>query len=191
MRLTGGQLRGRKVKACGMGRPSAHGALRATSSRVREAVFNIAGQDMEGKIFVDLYAGTGAMGMEAMSRGAQKVYFVESDPVRYRSIKETLQGCGCGPKAHMLNATAEEFLRLLSQNSERVDIFFLDPPYDSDEIERVLPLIDQSRALAANGIVLAEHRKDRIMPEEAGLLFKSKAYKYGDTMLSLYRIKDE
>jgi 16S rRNA (guanine(966)-N(2))-methyltransferase RsmD len=191
MRLTGGQLRGRKVKACGMGSPSSHGALRATSSRVREAVFNIAGQSMEGLVFVDLYAGTGTMGMEAMSRGAERVFFVESDPERYSVLRETLEGCGCSARAEILNMPAVDFIRTFSDTGKIADILYLDPPYDSDELEKMLPLIAQSGVLPETGIVLAEHDRNLSLADEAGELIKRKTYKYGDTMLSLYRVRDE
>jgi len=191
MRLTGGQLRGRKVKACGLGMSSRHGALRATSSRVREAVFNILGQTLEGMVFVDLYSGTGTMGMEAMSRGARKVFFVESDPQRFRVIKETLEGCGCSAKAEMHNRKAVDFIGKLSGAGEVADIFYLDPPYDSDELGVIIPEIAQSGVLSEKGVVLAEHNRNLLLPDRAGALVKGKTYKYGDTMLSLYRESDE
>jgi 16S rRNA (guanine(966)-N(2))-methyltransferase RsmD len=191
MRLTGGQLRGKKLRACGMGKTSSHGALRATSSRVREAVFSILGQSLEGMVFVDLYAGTGTMGMEAMSRGAEKVFFVEPDPERYRVLKEALEGCGCIAKAEMLNKRAADFIHMLSETGRVADMFYLDPPYGSDELERVLPLIARSGVLTDTAKVLAEHDKSLSLPDETGALVKRKTYKYGDTMLSLYRVGDE
>lgn len=184
-------MRGKKLKACGMGKSSSHGALRATSSRVREAVFNIAGQDMTDMIFVDLYAGTGTMGMEAMSRGARRVIFVESDPQRSRLLRETLDDCGCRAKAEILNITASDFMIFLTETGGRADVFYMDPPYDSDELESVLPLIARSGALNEDGIVLAEHGSSRVLPETVETLIKSKKYKYGDTVISLYRIGHE
>jgi len=188
MRLTGGQFRGRKVKACGLGRSSAHGALRATSSRVREAVFNITGPSLEGDVFVDLYAGTGTMGMEAMSRGAVKVYFNESDPERYRTLAETLEGCGCSAKAGIFNMKADDFINSMQDKGKVADIFYLDPPYDSHELEMILPLIGKSNVLSDGAVVLAEHRSNIQLPDEPGGLVKSKTYKYGETTLSLYRV---
>lgn len=191
MRLTGGQLRGRKVRAGGMGKESNHGALRATSSRVREAVFNILGQSIDGITFVDLYAGTGTMGMEAMSRGAARVFYVESDPSRHRTLMETLEGCGCRSRAEIFNTKAADFVRMMPGKGMTADVIYLDPPYDSDELEDLIPLIGRSGVLSGGAVVLAEHNRKQDLPDEAGGLVKAKTYKYGDTMLSLYRMENE
>lgn len=189
MRLTGGSFRGRKIKASGMGSTSGHGALRATSSRVREAVFNIIGPAIDGAVFVDLYSGTGTMGMEAMSRGASKVFYVESDPARSRKFSETLDGCGCHARAVIVNKSAIEFLRKMQKEGIEADVFFLDPPYDSDELSVSLPFIAGAHVLAPDGVVLCEHPKGHDMPESEGPLVKQKTYRYGDTMISLYRME--
>ena len=190
MKLTGGHMRGRKVKACGMGVKSGHGALRATSSRVREAVFNIIAPSLDGRVFADLYSGTGTMGMEAMSRGASRVYFVESDTSRYRKLLETLGDCGCVSKAEMFNDMAADFIRDLSAKGGAADVFFLDPPYDSDELDIILPLIGKSGVLSDGAMVLAEHNRRKSLPNTSGRLEKIKTYKYGDTMLTLYMEKN-
>ena len=180
-------MKGRKVAASGMGEPSAHGALRATSSRVRESVFNIVGPSIDDMVFVDLYAGTGTVGMEAMSRGASRVYFIESDIVRWRELLKMLEGCGCQVRAVIRNSTAADFVSKSLEGD--VDVFFLDPPYDSDELINVLPLIAESASLTDETRVLAEHRSSMTLPDEFGRLYKKKTYKYGDTTLSLYRVR--
>ncbi len=190
MKLTGGSMRGRTVKAEGMGTTTAHGALRATSSRVRESVFNIIGPSIDGAIFVDLYSGTGTMGMEAMSRGASKVYYIESDRTRFDKVTTTLDGCGCHAKAVIRNMRAVDFVGQLSDKSSAVDVFFLDPPYESDELALVMPAIGESDVLAEGGVVLCEHDSKLVMPDAFGGLTKARTYKYGDTVITKYIRED-
>lgn len=187
MRVTGGALRGRKISRKGLGGTSPHGALRATSSKVREAIFNIIEPKMEGAVFLDLYAGSGAVGTEAMSRKAAKVFFVEADSGRVAGIEEMLRGCGCRQRAVVLREKALDFLRKAAFENMRFDIVFLDPPYASKELELVLPLLGKGSVLAEDAVVIAEHRKKTVLPDEAGVLRKHKTYRYGDTHLTLYR----
>lgn len=180
-------MKGRKICPTGMGKSSRHGAMRATASRVREAVFNIIGPQIHGSTFLDLYAGTGAIGMEAMSRGASQVTYVEADPERYENLVNMLEGCGCSVKADMVNAKAMDYVKKIARAGGSFDIIYMDPPYDSDELVQAIPLIGQGGVLDSDGILLAEHRKNLELPDETDGLRKAKTYKYGDTMLSLYR----
>jgi len=164
--------------------------LRPTLAKVREAVFNILTGRIEGSVFIDLYAGTGAIGMDAMARGASAVYFVEADRKRAERLRGLLSGCGCRPRAHIYDLKAEAFLKKAVREGIKADIIFLDPPYMSGEIERLLPLLGEKEGiLSANAVVLAEHSKRESPPEEAGVLKKKKSYKYGDTFLTLYEKK--
>jgi 16S rRNA (guanine(966)-N(2))-methyltransferase RsmD len=185
MRVTGGALKGKKVCARGLGKTTKHGTLRPTSSKVREALFNILAGHIEGALFVDLYAGTGAVGMEAMSRGAEKVYFVEADRKRMSVLEKTLDGCGCRSRAVIVQARASDFIG--SSGGASWDVVFLDPPYQSDEIARALPLLGEGGKLGKGALVVVEHMKRQGLPEVAGVLEKIRSYKYGDTVLSLYR----
>jgi 16S rRNA (guanine(966)-N(2))-methyltransferase RsmD len=185
MRVTGGAMKGKKVYPRGLGKTTKHGTLRATSSKVREALFNILAGHIEGALFVDLYAGTGAVGMEAMSRGAEKVYFVEADRKRVSVLEKTLDGCGCRSRAVSGQARASDVID--SHGGAPWDIAFLDPPYQSDELERVLPLLGEGEKLGKGALVVVEHMKKQELPEEVGVLERVRSYKYGDTVLSLYR----
>lgn len=190
MRISGGELKGRKIGSKKtLGIVSKHGALRPTSSKVRESVFNIIGEALRDSIFVDLYAGTGAVGMEAMSRGAGKVYFVEADRKRAEKIEETLKDCGCGSKAIILKESASDFINKAKKEGLKFDIIFLDPPYYTKELEETLSLLSDRAILSDGGIVIAEHFSKRKLPEKIGMLRQKKAYKYGDTMLTLFRLK--
>lgn len=186
MRLSGGELRGRKLHAKGLGKTTQHGPLRATSSKVREAVFDIIGPRIEGAVFVDLYAGTGAVSMEAMSRGASSVYIIEADRTRAAQISRLLDGCGCQAKATMLHRKALDFVQdAVKAIAGPWDIVFLDPPYHGEELSLILPALGQM--LAAQGLVLAEHDKRTPLPEAPMGLEKLKTYRYGDTHITTYR----
>ncbi|MDA8389024.1 MAG: 16S rRNA (guanine(966)-N(2))-methyltransferase RsmD [Nitrospiraceae bacterium] len=162
---------------------------RPTLSKVRQALFNILAGRIADSVFVDLYAGTGAIGMEAMSRGAKAVYFVEADKKLASGLRDLLEGCGCRPKARVLALRAESFIRKSGPDKEgplMADIVFLDPPYASGELEKVLPLLSARGFLSGDAVVIAEHASRSAPPDEAGALRKKRTYRYGDTSLTLY-----
>ncbi len=168
--------------------------VRPTLSKVRQAVFNILAGRTGGSVFVDLYAGTGAIGMEAMSRGAKAVYFIEADKKLAGRLRDLLEGCGCRPKARVLSMKAESFIRksgLEEGGGLMADIVFLDPPYASDELEKVLPMLSAPGFLSEDAVVIAEHSSRLVLPGEAGVLKKKRTYRYGDTSLSLYARADK
>ncbi len=186
MKITGGEMKGRKVRRAGLGKTSVHGTLRATSSKVRESIFNILGPRINGAVFVDLYAGSGAVGMEAMSRGAQTVYFVEADGKRVATLRETLEGCGCQAKARIVHQKAQDFVRRPTGDDRVWDVVFLDPPYHSEEYEAILPLLAECPQVGEDTLVMAEHATKLPLPERVRGLSVRKTYKYGDTMLTVY-----
>ncbi len=187
MRLTGGSLRGKKIHPKGLGKLSDHGALRATSSKVREAIFNIIGPDIKGAVFADIYAGSGTVGMEAMSRGAKRVYFVEADRKRANELNGLLAHCGCGDKADIKAMDAGAFINYAEKTGLKLDIVFLDPPYGSGELDLSIPLLGSGATLSDSAIVIAEHARLETLPDESGVLRKHKEYRYGDTRLTQYR----
>jgi 16S rRNA (guanine966-N2)-methyltransferase len=184
MRISGGMAKGRKVgiKKAFL-RKAGVNELRPTPAKVREAVFDILRGRAEGSLFLDLYAGTGAIGIEALSRGAATVVFVEEDHLRSNMIKEFVERFGFGDKALIVREKVQDFLR---KSEERFDIIFLDPPYASEEIMAVLSLVDELGIVEQEGIIIAEHSSKKDLGEYAGGLTLKKKYKYGDTSLSLY-----
>ena len=187
MRISGGIAKGRRTAPQKILRKTAAGErLRPTSAKVREAVFDILRDKIEGASFLDLYAGTGTMGLEALSRGAQKSFFVEPDDFRFRTMKKSIDEFGFPDRAYVMKGRADEFVKRHS-GEEKVDIIFIDPPYQSDEVDIILPLIGQTDILSESGTVIVEHFFKRKMPENAGKLMFVKNYRYGDTMLTFYR----
>lgn len=188
MRISGGHLKGRKIAAqrkvfAGKNETD---ELRPTSSKVREALFDILRNDTIDAIFLDLYAGTGTVGFEALSRGAGQVYFVEENKIRYSAIQDSINKIGLGDRAFAQKQQASDFLKRASLSGLRFDIIFVDPPYASDEINRIFPLMDMSGVLKEGGCVIIEHSSRKVMPKE-NLLDLIKNYRYGDTTLTLYR----
>ena len=163
--------------------------LRPTSSKVKESIFNIVGEKIKGAEFVDLYAGTGAVGIEAMSRGAKMVFFVEADRKRAELIKAMLKDCGCFERAEIIKSKASDFIKKAERDNSKFDIIFLDPPYHGEELEAALSLLADGTLLSDDGIIIAEHTSKKKFPDMIGKLVKKKAYKYGDTMLTLFRKK--
>ncbi|HHN65841.1 MAG TPA: 16S rRNA (guanine(966)-N(2))-methyltransferase RsmD [Nitrospirae bacterium] len=185
VKITGGKERGRKIP---VKTASARAPLRPTSAKVKEALFNILGQALKGSRFLDLYAGTGAVGMEALSRGAREAVFVEINKDRCRLIKEISERLGYEGRIRVHRMDARRYLERARQRGETFDQIFIDPPYQSGEIKRILPLISDGLILSEDGIIIIEHSSKITLPEESGNLRKGKTYRYGDTSLTIYRL---
>jgi 16S rRNA (guanine966-N2)-methyltransferase len=191
MRISAGVAKGRRtVTGKQLRREPSGEQLRPTSSKVREALFDIARNKLDGAHFVDLYAGTGTVGLEALSRGAGHTVFVEPDSYRAEMIQKSIENLGFTGNADVRKTNAEKFLEKAAYDKNRFDILFIDPPYHSDELEKILPIIGRSEILNEQGIVIVEHFSKKKLPHSEGRLKMIKQYRYGDTMLSLYR-KDE
>lgn len=186
MRVIAGTYRSRILKSLkGL-------ALRPTSDRLREALFNVLGPAVSGSRFMDLFAGTGAIGIEALSRGATEVVFIESYPPAVKLIRRNLESLEITFGATVHAADALRGLELLvSKNKEATlgfDFIFLDPPYAAAEnYARVLEFLGVADLLAPGGMVIAEHRRKFDLREEAGTLRRVRVLKQGDAALSFYR----
>ncbi|MBI4823444.1 MAG: 16S rRNA (guanine(966)-N(2))-methyltransferase RsmD [Nitrospirae bacterium] len=180
MRISAGTLKGRRLLA--------KTDLRPTAGKVRESLFNILGERIQDSIFIDLYAGTGAVGIEAMSRGALRVFFVESNKKAVDALKKTLEGCGCRARANIINKKVSSFVKSAIKEELKADIIFLDPPYYSEELENILPLLSEGDLIGKDAIIMAEHPSKKTLPDKTGVLTKKKTYRYGDTALTLYKV---
>jgi 16S rRNA (guanine(966)-N(2))-methyltransferase RsmD len=183
MRISSGAIKGRKVKFTPHQK-----TLRPTTSKVREAIFDILGMRIEGASFLDLYAGTGAVGLEALSRGASKVVFVEADRGYAQNISKLIEMWGIAGKADIVTKKASAFIKWAEENSISFDMIFLDPPYHADEIISILSAIGELHILNQNGVVIAEHFTKKQLPDNFNRLQRVKDYKYGDTVLSVYKV---
>ena len=185
MRIIAGKFRGRRLKSP----PSAQ--TRPTSDRLRETLFNVLAPRIEGARFLDLCAGTGAVGIEALSRGAEHVTFVDQSRRMCGLIEANTSALGIGEKDfEIVNADASDYLRRhAKKESAPFDIIFFDPPYAAD-YETVLTFIaDRGRQLLSDeGIAVVEHHKKKELPEDFGALKGYRTLKQGDSVLSFYRL---
>jgi len=179
LRILGGADRGRRLQGESLA------GVRPTPARVREALFDILGARVPGSAFLDLYAGTGAVGLEALSRGAARSLFVESGRAAARILAANVARVDRAGSAGILQEDAGAALRRLRGRGDRFHIVFLDPPWDERPAPEVLVLA--ASLLLPAGILVREHRsgQDVSLPEEAGLR-PGRIYRYGDASLSLF-----
>jgi len=184
MRIIAGKYRGRKLKSP----PSLH--TRPTSDRLRETLFNILAPRIEGARFLDLCAGSGAIGIEALSRGAAQVTFVDRSGKMRALIEANLKALKVEEdEVEILTSEASDFFRQLAKRrTEPFDIIFFDPPYATD-YEVVLGYVGKHVAvtLAKDGVVVVEHHKKNELNEEFGELRRYRIVKHGDSSLSFYK----
>ena len=188
MRISAGEFKGRKIGSKKLfAKREGKDDLRPTPAKVREAIYDILRNEIADASFLDLYAGTGTIGIEALSRGAGNVVFVESVRPRGKAISDLIDKLNLGLKASVHCEQVEIFLQRASVTGKTYDIIFADPPYASAEIEKILPLIEKYGILDAQGVLLCEHAAKTVVPDAAGSLRLMKQYRYGDTRLALYR----
>lgn len=174
MRVITGLARGRKLKT-----PENYD-IRPTTDNVKESVFNIIQFDIEGRKVLDLFAGTGQLGIECLSRGAESAVFVDQSREAVKIVKENLQSCGM--QAAVFQQDAVSFL----QHGGRFDLIFVDPPYDSGLYETVLETINLVDILSEGGIIICEARRERALPEMAAPYYKRREYHYGKVKICIY-----
>jgi 16S rRNA (guanine966-N2)-methyltransferase len=167
-------------------------ALRPTSDRLRETLFNVLGPNVSGARFLDLFAGTGAIGIEALSRWAAEVVFIENHASAAKLIRRNLDSLDIRSGFTIFPMDALRGLETLATRvkgaSAGFDFDILDPPYAAaEDYARVLKFLGAANLLAPGGIVVAEHRRSFDLPEEAGVLRRVRILRQGDAALSFYR----
>ena len=183
MRVIAGRYRSRTLRSL-KGQ-----ALRPTSDRLRETLFNIIRPSLEGAIFIDLYAGTGAVGIEALSRGARSAIFVEQHAPAAALIRRNLKSLEIGSEAEILGMDVLRGLSRLETRHAHAEFIFLDPPYAAaTEYERVLEYLGESSLVSPAGWVIAEHLRKYSLPNRAGKLECVRGVEQGDAALSFYKL---
>ncbi|MGH7207752.1 MAG: 16S rRNA (guanine(966)-N(2))-methyltransferase RsmD [Nitrospiraceae bacterium] len=182
MRVIAGLQKGRRLAG-----PKGAG-LRPTADRVKEALFAILGPRVEGARFLDLYAGTGAIGIEALSRGARWVTFVESNPTALRVLRANLERCGLGGSADIQACRAGVFFRRVEAGDDPYEIVFADPPYHTGTGATLLPSLDQAAIITTESTVILERFTKLPLPSQVGRLTLVREYGYGDTTLSVFGV---
>lgn len=181
VRVITGSAKGRPLKAL------KDRSVRPTSDRVKESLFNIIGSRVVDADFLDLFAGSGSVGIEALSRGARSCVFVELQTAHLRVVAENLQTTGLRDRAELIRRDARAALKDLGNRGRRFDLIFVDPPYGQELVPQSLALIDDCGVLAEGGWVICEHHGKDQVPDAAGGLHRFREVVFGETVLSIYR----
>lgn len=175
LRVSGGEARGRRLKA-----PK---NIRPTQGMVKQAIFNMVGPGIDGARVLDLFAGSGALGIEALSRGAAMVTFVDREPRGLAILRQNLDALGFKQRARVVRADVGRWIEASPEELATADLIFLDPPYGDAVFDRALQAIDRSESRA---IVVAEYSRRQQLPT-LGRLQAIRERRYGDTMLAVMR----
>ena len=190
MRIIAGKFRSRQLKSL------KRLALRPTSDRLRETLFDILGSLVSGSRFIDAFAGTGAVGIEALSRGADEVIFIEKHAMAASLIKQNLESLQVRSGTRVLPIDALHALELLAKetlpDNEQLQILFLDPPYaNATDYDRVLSFAGSTALLGPGSLVIAEHRRSFGLPEKLENLHCVRVLRQGDAALTFYRLVEK
>lgn len=178
MRVITGTARGKRLRELpGMD-------TRPTTDRVKEGLFNIIQFDIEGRRVLDLFAGTGQLGIETLSRGAAWCDFVDSSAGAMKVVRDNVRACGLGERAGFHQ---KDFAAFLSGAAGKYDLVFLDPPYASGSLERALETIAVIDIVSGNGIIICESPAEQALPALPAPYEKGRDYRYGKIKLTLYR----
>lgn len=181
MRVITGTAKGNRLKSLkGM-------ETRPTLDRVKESLFNIIGSRVIDTEFLDLFAGTGAIGIEAISRGAKHALFVETNPRAVKIIRENLEITGLADQGEIMAADVEMALKAVANADRKFDMIFMDPPYLKKLGQKTLTSLMQFGVLTKNGLVIVESSKMDELPLQEGPLKMVRQEKYGDTTLTFYQ----
>lgn len=174
MRVISGTIRGKRLKE-----PSDY-SIRPTTDKVKESIFNIIQFDIEGRNVLDLFAGTGQLGIECLSRGADSVTFVDQSKEAISIVKQNLKTCGVEARV-----VQDDSIAFLSRGA-KYDIIILDPPYATNLLDKALEIINSVDILSEGGIIMCESAREKHMPELKMPYFKRKEYNYGKVKLTTY-----
>lgn len=182
MRVTAGELKGRRLVA-----PSGR-QTRPTADQVRVALMDTLAPWLPGARFLDLFAGAGGVGIEALSRGAAETVFVETDAAALRSLRENLLALDLRSRSRIVPQDAARAIQRLARAGERFHLVFLDPPYgEGDLVVRTLGRLAAAAVLDPGGVVVAQHMTKAALPEALGSLRPFKRRRFGETTLTFFR----
>ncbi len=187
MRVISGKYKGRRLVT------PKDLSVRPTSDRVKESVFSIINHKVQKSNFFDLCSGTGNMGIEALSRGADKVTFLDHNRKCHRLIEMNLTKCGLdkkSPQMKLIHNGIEHGIAILKKSSELYDLIYFDPPYDAGLYTKGLSYISDAGLLEPTGLVIVEHDKSIDLPDNVGLLIRDRQKQYGNTHVTFFRHKN-
>lgn len=177
MRVIAGLVKGRKLK-------SLEGLdTRPTTDRIKESIFNIIQFDIEGRRVLDLFAGTGQLGIEALSRGARQAVFIDQKRSSVKVIEDNIKTTGFEANSQVLQSDAFAYI---SKRPETFDLIFLDPPYNANMLNKALKMIAEFDILSESGIIITECSENHVLPELNPPYSHIRDYEYGKTKISLF-----
>lgn len=185
MRVISGKARGKKLKT------PENDNIRPTLDRVKENVFNVIGFSIRNAVVLDLFSGTGAIGIEALSRGAKQVYFVDKDRKSYELTEFNVKSAKLEENAVILNQDAENALIQFENKDLKFDIIFLDPPYNKGIVQKILQQLEKYNIMQSEGVVIVETDREEETPEKFGKFFKQKEKSYSSTKITFYGVDNE
>ncbi len=180
MRVITGSARGRKLITL------EGNDVRPTTDRVKEAIFSSIQFDIEGSSVLDLFAGSGQLGIEALSRGAESAVFVDNSKNSLDVVKKNLDITGFNDKSELYNMNSIDFIKICNR---KFDFIFLDPPYNNGILFEILPNL--SKLLKESGKIICEHEQNLVLPEEINDLRLKKSYKYGKIKVTSFCLSGE
>ncbi|MEJ5362428.1 MAG: 16S rRNA (guanine(966)-N(2))-methyltransferase RsmD [Spirochaetota bacterium] len=188
MRVIGGSFKGRIIPF----EKKLKGA-EATSQRLKKALFSILGEDLTGKNFLDLYSGTGQIGLEALSRGASLVVFNDSDRTCFQFVKDIVHMWELSRRSLHYNIDAVRCIKMCGERGVVFDVVFCDPPFEKIAgipamYSKILQAISDSSIINEDSVIFVQHYHTNIMPESIGRLIKKDTRKYGTNSLSIYNV---
>ena len=183
MRIIAGEFRGRRLAAV-------KGRIRPTSDRVREAIFNVLGPLVVEARVLDLFAGTGALSLEALSRGARDAVLVEDQGAALEVLRRNLASLGLENQVRVLPIPVQKALKRLAGQGERFTLIFLDPPYERGLALKTLTALQRFGLLLPAARIIAEHSQRESLPEQVGQLTLRQCRRYGDTQVAFYQVRE-
>lgn len=181
LRIIGGRLRGRRIKSI-PGR-----AIRPTANRIRESIFNIIADQTAGQNVADLFAGTGALGLEALSRGAAGAVFVDHDPAAVAAIQHNVALLGVATQAHIRKWDVLINLKCLNAFPQALSLIFIDPPYRQNMVQPALTQLHHSQRVQAGAMIVVEHSPHEIISLSATPFALDDQRRYGKTLVSFLK----
>lgn len=185
MRVVSGDRKGKSLKAV----PGS--STRPTTDKVKEAIFNIIGPYFDGGIALDLFAGSGGLGIEALSRGVEKAIFVDRDGKAIGVIWDNIKICDLEDRVEVFRNDADRALKAIIKRGLSFDFIFLDPPYKKQQLQLLLETIDNNAVLKEQGTIVCEHSSDVNLPDQIGNFVSIKHEKYGIIAITIYTYRME
>ncbi|MEH6944996.1 16S rRNA (guanine(966)-N(2))-methyltransferase RsmD [Bacillus sp. JJ722] len=180
MRVVSGECKGRPLKAV----PGV--STRPTTDKVKESIFNMIGPYYDGGLALDLFAGSGGLGIEALSRGMERAIFVDREYKAVSTVRANLEACGLTDQAEVYKNDSERAMKALIKRELVFDLILLDPPYKKQKLESLLAVITENKLLHENGVIVCEHSNDVELPDHLGSLTRWKHEIYGMITISIF-----